>query len=223
VRAIKKFYAALGYKDFPNRTVARDAFLAGNDMLLLSEFADSGDYQQQLALIEDTIQYFRDSYGSDSEFRARVEESVKRILRLKLLLYGDFAIDKVLPAEAKLAEVGRGRDQVFQVARDAITLVSPDLRALKDRVPNPPSRDDDILIFTDVREARQCSSPAPADRGRRAAIGDRAVARHQRPGRSGAHQQLFVRRVEDIRISAGRRTTAARGRDDHADRAERAQ
>jgi beta-N-acetylhexosaminidase len=160
VRAIKKFYAAQGYKEFPNRQVARDAFLAGNDMLLLSEFADSGDYQKQMASMEDTIQYFRDSYNSDSDFRARVDESVKRILRLKVLLYGDgdFTLEKVLPDEAKLAEVGRGRNQVFQAARDAITLVSPDARALHERIPNPPSRDDDIVIFTDVRESRQCSS-----------------------------------------------------------------
>lgn len=158
VQAIKRFYAALGYKQFPNRQVARDAFLAGNDVLLLSGFADPDSWQQQLASIKDTILYFRESYRDDPTFKARVDEAVARVLRLKLSLYGDpFTLDGVLATPEALAQVGQGRDQVFQVARDAVTLIDPPLESLPDRVPSLPSLEDNIVIFTDVRDSRQCS------------------------------------------------------------------
>ena len=132
------------------------AFLAGNDLLMLSQFALTDSWPEQLENIKVTIQFFRDKYLSDPNFQTRVDEALRRILGLKHRLYPDFSLDTVQVNVDNLAEVvGQGREDVFQVAQEAITLIYPGPEELSDRLPSPPS-DEDILVFTDDRQATDC-------------------------------------------------------------------
>ncbi len=157
VRAVKRFYDPQ-LQDFPHRQIAQDAFLAGNDLLLLSEFARTYAYADQVSNIKDTIDWFYEMYGSDVAFQERVDRSVERILRLKLELYqGDLTLDNVLvPISQVAGQVGRSRNEIVLLAQDAITLISPSMDELADRLPSPPNKNETIVIFSDVRTTRQC-------------------------------------------------------------------
>jgi beta-N-acetylhexosaminidase len=160
VQAIRKYYFdELGA--FPHRRIAQEAFLAGNDLLLLSQFAASDAWADQLANIQDTILYFSEKYQSDLDFQARVDEAVRRILTLKLRLYPARTLAQVLPDVTRLPEqIGQSREAIYSVARDAISLIHPSPQELAGRIPNPPAIDEDILIFTDDRQRRDCPASA---------------------------------------------------------------
>ena len=165
VRAVRKYYDPQ-LQTFPQKRIAQEAFLAGNDLLMLSHFALTDNWPAQLENIKVTIQFFRDKYLSDRNFQARVDEALRRILRLKYRLYPDpsatlrtsFTLEAVQVDAENLAEVvGLGREVVFQVAQEAITLIYPGPEELTDRLPSPPLLDEDILIFTEDRQASDCA------------------------------------------------------------------
>jgi beta-N-acetylhexosaminidase len=142
---------------FPHRRIAKEAFLAGNDLLLLSHFAFSDAWADQLANMRDTIAFFRSEYRTNPAFAARVDEAVTRILRLKLRLYPEFALDAVdVPAAAALQVCGLGTEVTQRIADEAITLLYPDPNA---NLP-PPRPGEKILIFTDARPVRECLDEA---------------------------------------------------------------
>lgn len=163
VGAVKRFYDPSG-QDFPNQVVARDAFLAGNDLLILSEFYKPGQANRQRQTIEETIDFFRRRYEEDTAFRTRVDQSLARILALKKKLYGPpgksggWALEQTQMGDPS-EKVNQSLTQIFQIAQDAVTLIAPPLEELTNRVPRPPVRDDYIVIFTDVRAAAQCPPP----------------------------------------------------------------
>ncbi|WP_162909945.1 glycoside hydrolase family 3 protein [Aggregatilinea lenta] len=138
---------------FPHRQVAREAFLAGNDILYLAGFATTpGD--DPLTNVIDVIEFFAERYENDPVFRVRVDQSLTRILRLKLALYdGDLSLENVNQQPVGVETVGTSSAPIYSVAQASTTLLAPRREAL----PTPPSRDDDIVIFTDVRLAQQCS------------------------------------------------------------------
>lgn len=159
VRSIERFYDDTE-QEFPHRTVAKDALLAGNDLLYLADFAlGPASYQEQVTNIKDTIEWFREKYATDQSFQQRVDEAVKRILKKKLSLYNnDWSAENVLADEEALAErVGNGDPSVFNLAQASITLISPSLAELNERLASSPTIGDSIVIFTDVRETQQCS------------------------------------------------------------------
>lgn len=168
VRAVERFYDDT-LQEFPHRRVAKDALLAGNDLLYLSDFSlGDGDYQGHLANVKDTITWFRERYESDPSFQQRVDDAARRVLQLKLRLYGgDFDPAHVLvDPEVAEAAVGRQQGVVFGVAQAAITLIAPSPAELIERLPSPPDANDRIVVFTDVRTARQCRAcPAQAEIG----------------------------------------------------------
>ncbi|MCW1968243.1 MAG: hypothetical protein KIH69_009025, partial [Anaerolineae bacterium] len=86
VRSLRRFYDPLD-TTFNTRRIARDAFMAGNDVLVLGNFALTNSWQEQLANIRDTIQFFRLQYVNDQQFAARVDAALLRIISLKLRLY----------------------------------------------------------------------------------------------------------------------------------------
>lgn len=159
VPAVQRFYNGTE-QQFPHRRVAKDALLAGNDVLYLGSFAqETGDFQRQLDNVQDTITWFQEKYLTDPAFQQRVDEAVLGILRLKLRLYGDnFNLQNVLADSAELTSVLRqGGAAMLRLAQEAITLISPGPAELAERMPTPPGPNDRIVIFTDVREASQCS------------------------------------------------------------------
>lgn len=159
LRALRRFYAP-GEEAFNGRRIAQDAFLAGNDLLLLSQFSLSGDWDEQMANVKSTITFFREKYENEPTFRQQVDEAVARILRLKLCLYGDaFDLADVQPDAAAVSDrIEPNVEAVSRIARDAITLLSP---PSSDLVPSPPTRDQRIVIFTDARTRRACATCAP--------------------------------------------------------------
>jgi beta-N-acetylhexosaminidase len=158
VRAVKRFYDDTG-QEFPHRRIARDSLLAGNDLLMLTDFAlNQSVYPVQLANMKDTITWFQEKYRTDQSFRQRVDEAALRVVQLKLKLYqGEFEPETILvdPEQAPLI-TGAGNAAMFDLAQAAISLISPSPTALVELL--PPGAGDRIVIFTDVRQARQCSN-----------------------------------------------------------------
>ncbi len=159
VRALRRFYDP-NEQNFNSRRIAQDAFLAGNDLLLLSQFALSDDWADQIANVKSTITFFREKYESDPSFQALVDAAVARILRLKLALYGGtFQLSAAQPDVDMAGEqTGLYSEALSAIARDAITLLSP---PAPDLVPLPPTSEDNIVIFTDGREGQPCATCAP--------------------------------------------------------------
>lgn len=160
MRALRRFYDP-NEEIFNGRRIAQDSFLAGNDVLILSQFALSDDWDARLSNIESAIDFFRDRYDSDPAFQALVDAAVARILRLKLNLYGEsFTLSAVQPDVEGLGEqVGEYQEMLSSVGRDAITLLSP---PSPDLAPPPPTVNDNIVIFTAGRTGRPCLACAPA-------------------------------------------------------------
>ncbi|MCA9955441.1 MAG: hypothetical protein KC434_12015, partial [Anaerolineales bacterium] len=163
VRAVQRFYGQ--DQGFPHRVVAKDAFLAGNDLLYLSHFAQGDDapYEQQLANIMDTILWFQERYNTDVAFKQQVDTAVLRILQLKLKLYGNFDPDSILRDLSNgLPETDlQGEEVSIDVAQASITLIAPDPDELLERLVRPPSASENILIFTDMHQYQQCSTCDP--------------------------------------------------------------
>ncbi len=160
VRSVERFYDDTE-REFPYRRVAKDALMAGNDLLYLDEFAlGDSPYNVQLANIKDTILWFREIYETDQSFKQRVDEAVLHILNLKLKIYGeDFSLENTqVTKENIIPALNQGNEMIFDLAQASITLISPSQAELLERLVSPPDIDDRITIFTDLREVRQCST-----------------------------------------------------------------
>lgn len=155
-QAIRGFYAPSG-QTFLGHTVARDAFLAGNDLLYLGNIlsSDAPDTYQTVLRILD---FFTKKYQEDSAFAQRVDESALRILSQKFRLYSRFELDSVLPPTDALKMLKQGEEIAFRVAQQAATLLSPEVADLPTVLPEPPGLRDVLLFLTDSRQARQCST-----------------------------------------------------------------
>ncbi|TET53886.1 MAG: hypothetical protein E3J64_02875, partial [Anaerolineales bacterium] len=156
LRALRRFYAP-NEESFNARRIAREAFLAGNDLLLLSQFALSADWDDQLENAGSTIEFFVQKYEDEPSFRALVDEAVARVLRLKLDLYGGtLTLSAARPdTEAVADEVGSRQEVWAELGRGAVTILSP---PSADLAPAPPAAGDNIVIFTDAREDQPCST-----------------------------------------------------------------
>lgn len=180
VMAVRRYYDPQ-MQEFPRRRIALDAFTAGNDLLYLADFSLTDSWLDERANIKETIIFFRERYTNDAEFAARVDASLRRILRLKLRLFGSVdtfegtATDLPAPNEPlkiDIADVVVGPEDledVFspehqrqaqvlldQVASEALTIFFPDSPGLADPLPAPPGEDERILIFTDSRLLHEC-------------------------------------------------------------------
>ena len=85
---LERYVADPNEETFNSRRIAQEAFLAGNDLLILSDYALTESWEDQAANIRSTIAFFQERYASDPSFQALVNEAVARILKLKLSLYG---------------------------------------------------------------------------------------------------------------------------------------
>lgn len=159
VRALRRFYDP-SEESFNSRRIAREAFLAGNDLLILSQFAPSDNWEDRIANVKSTITFFRERYESDPSFQTLVDAAVARILRLKMALYGStFMLNITQPnAERAGEQMGLHQEALSAIGRDAITLLSP---PSPDLVPSPPTTEDNIVTFTDSRSGRPCATCAP--------------------------------------------------------------
>jgi beta-N-acetylhexosaminidase len=146
---------------FPASIVARDAFLAGNDLLLLEDFRAAAD-PDEWATIRRTLDYFTQRYQDDPVFAQRVDEAALRVLSLKLRLFGgSFGPPTGGAAAADGGRDGQSSGVGLRVARAAATLVSPNLEEMRARLGTGPQLEDRIVIFTDSRRAKACTTCTP--------------------------------------------------------------
>jgi beta-N-acetylhexosaminidase len=146
---------------FSAQVVARDAFLAGNDLLLLEDFKSSDD-PDEITTIRGTLRYFEQRYQDDPVFAQRVDEAATRVLQLKLRLYGgSFDADSNGLTGAGRELLTQAGDLEFRVARSAATLVSPAASDVRARLGGGPRLDDRLVLFTDTRRSRSCTACSP--------------------------------------------------------------
>jgi len=153
--AVRRFYD-LTSQNFDIYRVALNAFLAGNDLLYINDVVLEDDVDA-VSATQQTLEFFSQKYREDNAFASRVDESVLRILDLKQKLYGEFSIGQVLAAPQVPTDLEQSQQIVFEVARQAATLVSPSQTELDETIPDPPNQDDRIVFISDTREAKQCS------------------------------------------------------------------
>jgi beta-N-acetylhexosaminidase len=153
-RAVRRFYDPTG-QAFNARTVALDAFLAGNDILYLDNFISTGD-EDSYTTITRVVDFFTQKYREDPAFAQRVDQSVLRILKMKLRLYDNrFFLNKVQPDPGRRGLLGFNSELTFKVAREAATIISPPLSELDNTIPQ---LNEQIVIISDVRSYQQCST-----------------------------------------------------------------
>ncbi|HEY9078210.1 MAG TPA: glycoside hydrolase family 3 N-terminal domain-containing protein, partial [Anaerolineaceae bacterium] len=154
--AVRKFFDPTG-KSFDARQIARSAFLAGNDLLYVNNFIASGDPDAYTTILR-TLEFFTQKYREDAPFAQRIDASVERILTLKYKMYPDFSYDQVIPPISGIDKIGLSQQVTLDVARQSVTLVSPDAAELVNLLPRPPEARDRILFLSDTVSAKQCST-----------------------------------------------------------------
>lgn len=154
--ALRRFYDPTG-NSFDARAVAREAFVAGNDLLFTDHLVSTGD-PDSFTTLTHTLDYFAQKYREDAVFAQRVDASVVRILALKYRLYPDFTLTQVSTSDTRLANIGRSQPVVFDVARRGVTLISPSAADLPNILPRGPEPRDRIVFLTDVQTSRQCTT-----------------------------------------------------------------
>lgn len=133
---------------FNARRVARDALLAGNDLLILDRFTVNDTWEDHFLTVQDTLDFLAQSYENDSTFQARVDEAIYRILSLKLRLYPSLDIDNIKKSREDLlallaSDESSGVDT--QVAMSAISRLVP---TSEDLLPPAPRAGERFVIFT---------------------------------------------------------------------------
>lgn len=154
--AVRNFFDPSG-ATFDPLSTARLAFLAGNDMLFLDNFAASA-YEEQAVTIQRTISFFAQKYQEDSVFAQRVDASVARILTKKLALYGTFDHQKIIPSTETPLESPNYNQLALEVARESITMLSPTEDYFNTIIKEGPKATDYLTVFTDVRNVQPCET-----------------------------------------------------------------
>ena len=144
---------------FPGRRLAQDAFLAGSDVLLLTDFSFPDKPENQLVNIKNTVEFFREKYANDPNFKAAVDKAVRRVIQAKIKIYGvnlfEANTQKSADDLAQLSEITLDLDQMAQAAA---TLITPLTQGKTSPLPGVPQPGDNILIFTDDRLVKDCPS-----------------------------------------------------------------
>lgn len=154
-QAVRDFYSQSGESFLP-RLVARDAFLAGNDLLYLGNItSDEPDDDAYSATVR-ILDFFAQEYRNDRTFAQLVDVAVLRILEQKFRMYGEFNPANVISPESRLAVIGSSEEIVSEVARNAATLINPDAEELKTILPAAPNQNERIVFLTDTSLYKQC-------------------------------------------------------------------
>ena len=154
-KALRDFYSQTG-ENFTPRLVARDALTAGNDLLYLGNInADNEDtYTATLGILD----FFAQQYRTDRVFAQRVDDADLRILAQKFRMYETFELPNVLTPASGLSTIGKSQETVLDVARNAATLITPNLQDLNTLLPSAPLQTDRIAFLTDTVSYKQCTT-----------------------------------------------------------------
>jgi beta-N-acetylhexosaminidase len=153
---------AAGSEVFPARRLALEALLAGNDVLLLTDFRFSTEEPEvETDYIKDVITFFRERYVSDPNFQAAVDQRVKRILAAKARVFGNDLLAVTPEATLAANNVPDVPDlDLPQIAQAGVTLISPIAQDGPAPLPDPPQPGENILIFVDDRLGQDCADCA---------------------------------------------------------------
>ncbi|HLF73679.1 MAG TPA: glycoside hydrolase family 3 N-terminal domain-containing protein [Anaerolineales bacterium] len=195
-RAVRDFYSQSG-ENFSPRSVARDAFQAGNDLLYLGNIAPDDSEEDTYSATLRVLDFFTQEYRNDPTFARQIDAAVTRILAHKFGMYEDFTLANVLTPESGLATVGSSQQVMFDVARNAATLINPDPQELGTLLPAPPNQGDRIVFLTDTSTYRQCSA-CPSHDALSADALQKVVLRLYGPNGSG---QIFANRVTSFPLT----------------------
>jgi len=157
--AIRRFFDP-NESNFDARQVALNAFLAGNDILYVDDLITTGD-PDAFTTLASTLEFFVQKYQEDSAFAKRVDASVLRILQAKTTLYDDFSTQNIIPSQNALETLGQSQQVTFDIAQSAVTLINPSRQEIDTVLPSAPLSYEDIIIFTDIRQAYQCDACPP--------------------------------------------------------------
>jgi beta-N-acetylhexosaminidase len=156
-QALRNFYLQSG-ENFSPRSVARDAFLAGNDLLYLGNIASEDQNEDTYTATLGILDFFAQQYRADRTFAQMVDAAVLRILAQKFRMYDTFTLSNILTPESGLATIGTSQEPAFEIARNSATLINPDAQELKTRLPRPPNQADRIAFLTDNSNYKQCTT-----------------------------------------------------------------
>jgi beta-N-acetylhexosaminidase len=195
-QAVRDFYTQTG-ENFLPRVVARDAFVAGNDLLYLGNIASADQTEDTYTATLKVLDFFTQEYRSDPAFAQRVNAAVTRILAQKFRMYDSFTIANVLTPTIGLDTIGTSQQVTSDVARNAATLVSPDAQDLSTLLPSPPNQNDRIVFLTDTSTYQQCHGCTPQDVFSAFAL-QNAVERLYGPGGSA---QVFASHLNSFPLS----------------------
>ncbi len=156
-RALRLYYDPSG-KSFNARTAAVNAFLAGNDLLYGDNFVSNGD-PDSYTTMKATLEFFAGKYRSDPVFQQQVDASLIRILTMKYHLYPSFKLVNVVTSDSSLTLVGleKSKQVVSDIARQAVTLISPSAAEFDNVIPKAPDVKERIVFLTDVQTGKQCN------------------------------------------------------------------
>jgi beta-N-acetylhexosaminidase len=188
--AVREFYAQSG-ESYTPRSVARDAFLAGNDLLYLGNITPEDSEEDAYSATLRILEFFAQQYRSDPDFARLVDAAVERIVAQKLRMYEDFTLANILTPDSALENVGSSQQVMLEVARSAVTLISPDPQELGTLLPNKPNQAERIVFLTDTPTYQQCSGCLSHDALAADAL-QKAVVRLYGPSGSG---EIFASRV----------------------------
>ncbi len=153
-QAVRRFYDPTGL-EFNPALVARDAFLAGNDLIYLGDIQSGGQSVYETVL--EVLDFFVQKYHTDPVFASQVDAAALRILTAKYRLYPTFVYNDVVPPVNRLRTVGDS-NLIAQIAREAATLISPDVQTLDDVLGGGPGAREHIVFITEPQVWRQCAS-----------------------------------------------------------------
>ncbi len=139
------------------RQVAKNAFLAGNDILFIDDLVSTGD-ANRFQTYQSIIDFFQQKYIEDSAFAKRVDDSVLRILTLKYEMYDEFTIDRVLPSMSSFSAPTEINDLQFLIAQEAATLIDPNQNQLTELIDEAPQFSDRIVVFSQEQIVVPCEN-----------------------------------------------------------------
>ncbi|MDI6858409.1 MAG: glycoside hydrolase family 3 N-terminal domain-containing protein [Dehalococcoidia bacterium] len=146
-------YAQEKYGTFRQADIALEALMAGNDLLPVIR-------PWQWSDLKATVDYLVSRYEGDEKVKARVDDAVLRVLRLKERLYGSLDPTSVTASLWYEDEVGRSESalQVNSLVEKALTFIKPaTLDEALANVPAPTAAEQ--VLFVECWDDASCSTP----------------------------------------------------------------
>lgn len=195
-QALRDFYSQSG-ETYSPRSVARDALLAGNDLLYLGNITSEDQSEDTYTATLGILDFFAQQYRADRTFAQLVDASVLRILTQKFRIYNPFELSNVLTPEAGLSAINTSQETALDVARSSATLINPNPEELNTILPAVPKQAERIAFLTDNATYKQCTTCLRQDSMTADAL-QKAVLRLYGPSGTG---QVFTSRLNSFPLT----------------------